>query len=335
LIKAGVLSGAILAFTRSLGETGATMMAAGALQTVPILIVFYKNSTPADMDSAIFLSIIFLLISAFLFLLMRVFLRKNRISLGKVNVGLEKRLCGMSPAGDAAGALFFIAIVLLPSFFFLKFTDFNFFNSSVLGSILVSFGIAGGATILSILFGLPLSMFIASKKKGSSAIRLLNDLALLMPTVLIGLSVSLFWSGRLDESLILVFAHVAIIFPYFVSSLSEILSEMDKSLVEVARSLGATPFKAFRTITLPLIMPTFIAGLLVAFMRSIAETGGTLAVSKNIVTIPVLIVNLSKAGQDAQAASAALLLLAFSLLVVFMLRRNQAKKKWGSGKNGN
>lgn len=328
LFNAGAFSGAILAFTRSLGETGATLLAAGALQTVPVLSVFYKNSSPPDMDAAISLSIILIAFSALLFLAVRSRMGARRFSLGRLFVDAEQRLSGYSMAGCAVGLLFFLAIVLLPALYFLKFTDLDFLPAQTLNAISLSFGVGLAATVLTIAFGLPFSLYIASSSAGSQLFRLLNDLALLVPTVTIGISLSLFWSGLLPEGVLLVFTSIAVIFPYFASSVSEMAAALDKSLSEVARSLGATPFYAFRTITFPLLLPAFVAGTLIAFMRSVAETGSTLAISKTAVTIPILIVNLSKSGQPAQAASAAVLLLASAVIVVALLRSVQKNKRW-------
>lgn len=327
LMRAGIVSGAMLAFTRSLGETGATTLVAGAARTVPILTVYFKGATPPDMDAAISLSAVFLAVSALLFVFARSQLGMRRFSMSKVNAGLHKRLSSFGSGADLAALLFLLLLVLLPSFYFFKFTDFNFFSPIILDAILVSFALAGAATLLSILFGMPFALYLASRGRLCGSLKLLNDLSMMMPTVTIGLSLSLFWAGRANEAVVLVLAHTAMIFPYFVSAVSEVLSEMDSNLSEAARSLGARPFHAFRTIVLPLIRPTLIAGIVVAFMRSVSETGGTLAVSKNIQTIPLLIVNLSSAHHDAQAASAAVLLAVLSIILVLVLKTTQ-KKKW-------
>ncbi len=326
LMRAGIVSGAMLAFTRSLGETGATTLVAGAAKTVPILTVYFKGSTPPDMNSAISLSAIFLAVSAIIFIFMRSQLGVRRFSMGKVNADLNKRLSRFGSVADITGMLFLLLIVMLPSFYFFKFTDFNFFSPAVIDAIVVSFALAGAATLLSIIFGMPFALYIASRGPFSGTLKLLNDLSMMMPTVTIGLSLSLFWAGKADEAVVLVLAHTAMIFPYFVSTVTEVLSEMDQNLSEAARSLGARPFYAFRTIVLPLIRPTLIAGIVVAFMRSVSETGGTLAVSKHIETIPLLIVNLSKAGQNAQAASAAVLLAVLSIILVLVLKTTQKKR---------
>jgi thiamine transport system permease protein len=327
LARAGVVSGMVLAFTRSLGETGATMIVAGSLMTVPVLTVYFKNSSPPDMDAAISLSMVFLLVSSVMFFLVRRGSPAGRFRLGKVYADAEKRLSGCGWLADTAGILFLFFMVMVPSFYFLKFSNSDIFSARTLESIGVSFAVAGAATAITIIFGLPLALTIASKGRGSAILGLLVEMSLLVPTVTIGLSLSLFWSGHLPEMAVLVLAHVAMVFSYFVSPVSEVLRGMDKNQQQAARSLGATPFYAFRTIVLPIIKPTLIAGIVVAFMRSVSETGGTLAVSDSITTIPILIVNLTKAGNTAEAASAAILLLAISLVSVALLRRSQAKKR--------
>ncbi len=329
LARAGLVSGAVLAFTRSLGETGATMIVAGAMMTVPVLTVYFKNSTPPDLNSAISLSVVFLLLSAVLFLLMRKSSMAGKFRLGKVYADAERRLSRCGNWSDAAGVLFLLLMVMIPSFYFLRFSDWNIFSGRTLESILISFAVAGAATVLSVMFGLPLALMIASKGKWSWFLKLLVEMSLLMPTVTIGLSLSLFWAGKLDEAIVLVLAHVAMVYSYFVSPVSETLSEMDENLPQAARSLGAAPFYAFRTIVLPLVRPTLLAGIVVAFMRSVSETGGTLAVSKSIATIPILIVNLTREGKMASAASAAILLLIVSLAMVALLRFRVRKKRNG------
>ena len=90
---------------------------------------------------------------------------------------------------------------------------------------------------------------------------------------------------------------------------------------EAAATLGASPYKTLRTITLPLIIPSVLAGMVMAFMRSISETGATLAVSKSIATVPVLIVNLVASEQFPEAAIACLILFAISFILLIIMRR--------------
>ena len=59
--------------------------------------------------------------------------------------------------------------------------------------------------------------------------------------------------------------------PFMVLPLYATLEKLDAGLLEAAADLGATPFKAFRTITLPLSAPGIVAGCLLVFIPSVGE----------------------------------------------------------------
>ena len=60
------------------------------------------------------------------------------------------------------------------------------------------------------------------------------------------------------------------------------MEAQDKKIDDAARSLGASEFRIFLTITLPLAYPGILAGLVLAFARSIGEFGATIAFVGNI-----------------------------------------------------
>ncbi|MBD3350883.1 MAG: ABC transporter permease subunit [Candidatus Lokiarchaeota archaeon] len=68
-IKQGIIAGSIMVFTRSLGETGATIVVMGSVRTIPVLIVDWVEASAYA--SAVFSSIIVILFSACLLLLLR------------------------------------------------------------------------------------------------------------------------------------------------------------------------------------------------------------------------------------------------------------------------
>ena len=68
-IKQGVIAGSIMVFTRSMGETGATIVVMGAVRTVPVLIVDWVEA--AAFQSAVFASIIVIIFSAILLVSLR------------------------------------------------------------------------------------------------------------------------------------------------------------------------------------------------------------------------------------------------------------------------
>jgi ABC-type Fe3+ transport system permease subunit len=289
--------------------------------------VNYKNSTTPDTNSALSLSLIMIIISAIIYLFFRSQTKTLRFTFGTIYADAEKRLSEYGLIPILISIVFLVVVVLLPSFYFLRAIDMNFFTNEIISSIWISIVVAFLATSTTIIFGLPFAFYIASKSFASDFFKLLNDMILLIPTVTIGLSLSLFWSTRFDEIIVLILAHVAMIFPYFVSSFSEMLQSRDINLPDVARTLGARPFYAFRTVTFALVLPAFISATIIAFMRSVAETGGTLAASKTISTIPILIMNLHNSANDGQAASAATLLLFVSVIIVFVLRNGQKVNK--------
>jgi ABC-type sulfate transport system permease component len=69
-IKQGIIAGSIMVFTRSLGETGATIVVMGNIRTVPVLIVDWVEANAYA--SAIFASVIIIIFSAFLIFALRI-----------------------------------------------------------------------------------------------------------------------------------------------------------------------------------------------------------------------------------------------------------------------
>ncbi len=69
----------------------------------------------------------------------------------------------------------------------------------------------------------------------------------------------------------LILAHTALAVPFVVVTVSATLQGFDQTLVRAAASLGATPLAAFRTVTLPLILPGIASGALFAFATSFDE----------------------------------------------------------------
>jgi putrescine transport system permease protein len=88
----------------------------------------------------------------------------------------------------------------------------------------------------------------------------------------------LLWTGVIDDPLIMLqtdFAvYIGIVYtylPFMILPLYANLVKLDDSLLEAARDLGATPLKAFLTITLPLSVPGIIAGCSLVFIPAIGE----------------------------------------------------------------
>lgn len=117
----------------------------------------------------------------------------------------------------------------------------------------------------------------------------------------------------------IILAHIAFCISFVAIVVRSRLAGMDESLVEAARDLGATPFKAFTQVTLPLIMPGIIAGALMAFTLSIDDFVITFfTAGAGTATLPVKIYTMVKIAvtPEVNAVSTLLMLLTLFLIVV-------------------
>jgi thiamine transport system permease protein len=176
-------------------------------------------------------------------------------------------------------------------------------------------------------------------KTSSAILDTLINVPIIIPSIALGVSLKFFWQGvpGIPAFLLLVFAHLAITYPYFVRSMSAAMERISIDMEEAAKTLGAKPFNVFRSIVLPLTKYSILSGAIIVFARSVSETGATLAVSSNLVTAPVLIVNWvnalrgtakSIAGVNTLTVGLAcgiLILLSFLILLVLRLITRKGK----------
>jgi molybdate transport system permease protein len=112
--------------------------------------------------------------------------------------------------------------------------------------------------------------------------------------------------------------------PFFVLTVEGGLRSMDRRLPEAARTLGATPWRVFRTVTLPIVGPSVRAGLLVAWARALGEFGATITFAGNLAgetrTVPLAVYGALETNPDA-AIVLSLLLVLVSGTVLFLLRK--------------
>jgi putrescine transport system permease protein len=110
----------------------------------------------------------------------------------------------------------------------------------------------------------------------SFLIRIYAWIAILKPDGF--LSQALLWSGLIDQPLTILNTNSAVLIgvvyaylPFMVLPLYAALERLDRTLLEAAADLGATPLGAFWTITLPLSLPGVAAGALISFIPIVGE----------------------------------------------------------------
>ena len=140
-----------------------------------------------------------------------------------------------------------------------------------------------------------------------------------IPEILMGVSLLIFFVmlnmtlGLLSITL----AHIAFCIGFVAIVVRSRLSGMDESLTEAARDCGATPWQAFRLITLPLIMPGVVAGALMAFTLSIDDFVITFfTAGANASTLPLQIYSMIKIAVTPEVNAVSTLLMGLTLLLI-------------------
>jgi molybdate transport system permease protein len=122
--------------------------------------------------------------------------------------------------------------------------------------------------------------------------------------------------------------------PLAVRAMRQAIEAVDRRLEAAASTLGAPPFAVFASVTLPLILPGVLNGMLLSFARSLGEFGATITFVSNIPgetqTLPLAIYSLTQVpGGDAQALRLCVLSVAISLsaLVVSEVLLRRARRR--------
>lgn len=338
LFRAGLATGFILCFARSLSETGGTYIALTLMGvettffTGPTFISYMKGISPEEaMGPMILISVIMILLALVLLFVVKRVMVRFRIPIKKVWPELGRKVsCGALPKAKNILAIgFLLIVVLIPSFYIFMYltepvpaVDYG----RLLSSTGISFLIAGVAVIFDVIFGIPVAMYIARHKNGRFAGTLdtLVNIPLIIPTTALGFSLALFWgSFGMSDSMALVLVilgHISFTYPLVVRNLTGAIEEVDPSYEEVAMTLGAKPFQAFRKILLPIVKSSVIAGGILAFTRSLGETGATVAISSSVSTVPIYITQLVQDHMYADAAMCSIVLIVICFILMMVVR---------------
>ena len=154
-------------------------------------------------------------------------------------------------------------------------------DEQMLGAAWMSFKIAFLAASAAVVIGTMASIVMVrmGQFKGRAAFTSMITAPLVMPEVITGLSLLLLFVAMAQTigwpagrgMLTILIAHITFCTAFVAVVVSSRLREMDASLEEAARDLGAPPWKVFFLITLPIIAPALISGWLLAFTLSLDD----------------------------------------------------------------
>lgn len=201
----------------------------------------------------------------------------------------------------------------------------------------LSLRVAVWATVASLPIGLAVAMLLARGRFwGRSLLNVLVHLPLVLPPVVTGYFLLLLLGRRgplgqfLDQTfgIVLAFrwtgavvASAVMGFPLLVRAIRLSIEAVDRKLEDAARTLGANTAWVFLTITLPLILPGILAGMILCFAKSLGEFGATItfvsAIPGETRTIPSAIYALIQVpGGEADAMRLTLVALALAMVAL-------------------
>lgn len=219
------------------------------------------------------------------------------------------------------------------------------------GIVALSLKVSVVAVVLTLPFAYTLAWLLARRRfPGRLVLDAWVHLPLVLPPVVTGWILLLLF-GRtgplgawLEDTfgLVLVFrwtgaalAAAVMALPLMVRAMRLSIEAVDRRLVGAARTLGATPWRAFRTITLPLSLPGVMAGTMLGFARSLGEFGATITFASNIPgqtrTLPLAIyTDLQVPGAEAAVTRLAIVSVLLSILALLaselLVRRSHGRR---------
>ena len=208
-----------------------------------------------------------------------------------------------------------------------------------LSALRLSLFVSIAATALGLLLGVPLAWVYARVAfPGRNVVRALTTLPMVLPPVVGGVALLVAFGRRglvgewLDTGFGLripfttaatVMAATFVSMPFLVLTVEAGIRSIDRRYEEAARTLGASQWRIFRQVTLPLVGPSLFAGAVLCWARALGEFGATITFAGNLPgvtqTLP-LAVYIAMETRPEVAIILSLVLLLVSLGVLVALR---------------
>jgi len=177
-------------------------------------------------------------------------------------------------------------------------------DRQIVSSILLSLEISFFATVLVMLFGIPLAYLLARAKFPFKGIlEAIVDIPVMIPHVAAGIALLMVFQANgslgeffkkigvsfLDTPYGILIAMMFVSAPFLINSAKEGFRKVDERVEFVARSLGASQTYTFFKISLPLARKDIVNGAIMMWSRGIGEFGAVVIIAYHPMTAPVLI----------------------------------------------
>ncbi|MGB4235097.1 MAG: ABC transporter permease [Methanoregulaceae archaeon] len=208
-------------------------------------------------------------------------------------------------------------------------------DSRVVNSILLTFGAGLMVVLILLLFGTPLAYVLArTHSRVNSLIEALIDIPLVLPHTVAGIMVYLLFMQRgllgaplkgigiVFEDAIpgIVVAMLFVSMPFYINTVREGFQKVPLHIENVARTLGATRFKAFILVVLPLSARHILNGSVLAWGRAISEFAAVIMIAYYPMIVSTLIYYRFTTGGLKESSAIAFLMIMASFSVFLVLR---------------
>jgi molybdate transport system permease protein len=214
-------------------------------------------------------------------------------------------------------------------------------------ALVLSVATTSVALALVVLGGTPLAFWLSRGRGGvARVVEVLVQLPMVIPPAVAGIALLLAFGRRglfgpllegaglhvAFSGAAVVMAQVFVGAPFYVQAATASFASLDRQLLSVARTLGASPARVFFRVALPLARDGVIAGAAMAWARALGEFGATLMFAGNLPgrtqTLPLAIYTALESDlRAAQALSLLLVLFAFALLAVLRSRQSRSSER--------
>jgi ABC-type spermidine/putrescine transport system permease subunit II len=198
-------------------------------------------------------------------------------------------------------------------------------TGDAMSSLTTSVSIASLTVVVALLVSVPAGYALARLKlPWRTGIMILFLLPQAFPSVAIYINVArVFYGFGLTGTIpgvVLVHAAHGLVYSVWIAAAA--FASVDRDLEHAARNIGASPWRTFATVTLPLAAPGIMASAIFVFLESLDEFTGTFFVGvPQVTTLPLLLYNASMGGNYQIASITALILLVPSVLFMFVIER--------------
>ncbi len=350
LVSPTLLAGALMVFMRTFADYGTPRLIGEGYNTLPVLVYDeFMSEVGGDDGFAAAISIIAILITTGVFLVQKLIVNRKSFSMSALHPIEPKKIKGVKNVLAHAYCYLLVGVAIMPQCYviytsFLKTSGKLFIGGYSLDSYREAFRTVGQSilntywlalvSIAAIVIIAVLVAYVVVKRR--NALNSSLDVITMFPETVAGsiLGIALLMAFNKPPvmisgtALIMILSYTVRRLPYTVRSSSAILRQISPSIEEAAISLGASNFKTFFRVTVPMMMPGVISGAILSFIMIITELSTSIILyTPRTKTMTLEIYSQIIRGNDGIAAAISALLTYSTVIALAVFFKVSGKKE--------